>query len=306
MKLAYLDPVSAFPPTHQPYNMETPATRAILCGVTPTVQATHLSFPELKAALCHLSSSQLFARLREDLAACALSLGSAAAAERYGLREDFVIDAVKIYLDLEMTDGKYPYCVSDRFTQTYGHSMSTQCFQEMGLQHGEPTKRDRGNASSKGEKASDDHNAHRSYSTVQKIKAVRDYIKAENPRIFARDLGIPVINIMRWREKMRSVLFQDAHAKNLYIERLCAQARDKFLRDIDTALCKRYENLAKSVTDPDALIIAQAKKIATVDKAVPEISKLWLKCFKQYYHRLKELPHFLHSSGSGANTPTHL
>jgi len=264
--------------------MESPATRAILCGLTPAIQATHLSFPELKAALCRLSCTQLFARLREDLAACTLSLGSAVAAERYGLREDFVIDAVKIYLDTEVTEGKYPYCVSDRFTQTYGNSISTQCFQEMGLQHGEPTKRLRDCSSSKPEKASDEHNAHRSYSTVQKIKAVRDYIKADNPRTFARDLGIPVINIMRWREKMRSVLFQDAHAKNLYIERLCAQARDKFLRDIDTALAKRYESLAKQAGDPDTLIIAQAKKIATVDKAVPDISKLWLKCFKQYYH----------------------
>ena len=264
--------------------METPATRAILCGLTPTSIATNAPIPELKAALCQLASSQLFARLREDLAACTLSLGSAVAAERYGLREDFVIDAVKIYLDSEMTTGKYPYCLSDRFTQTYGAPIPTQFFQEIGLQQGEPTKRERPTPTCKPEQATEDHSSHRSYSTVQKIKAVRDYIKAENPRAFARDLGVPAINIIRWREKMSTVLFQDAHAKNLYIERLCAQARDKFLRDIDTALNKWYEKLAKPIADPDLSIITQAKKIATVDKVVPEISRLWLKCFKQYYH----------------------
>ena len=259
------------------------AARAILCGLSPACTATNAPLPEVKAGLCQLSSSLLFARLREDLAACTLSLGAAVAAERYGLREDFVIDAVKMYLDTEMTSGKYPYCISDRFTQTFGAPIPTQCFQETGLQEGEPTKRERSSSSRPGH-TTDDHISHRSYTTVQKIKAVRDYIQAENPRAFARDLGVPAINIIRWREKMSTVLFQDAHAKNLYIERLCAQARDKFLKDIDTALYKWYEKQPKPVADSDESIIAKAKKIATVDKAVPEISRLWLKCFKQFYH----------------------
>ena len=185
--------------------MDTAATRAILCGLTSAAQATSMPTPEIKSSLASLATSVLFAKLREELAACAMSLGPAVAAERFGIREDFVIDAVKIYMDSEMKEGKYPNCVSDRFTQTYGAPLPTKIYQESGLQHGEPTKWERLSSSTKSETNPEDHNSHRSYTTVEKIKAVRAYTEAVNPRVYAKELGVPAINIIRWREKISTV-----------------------------------------------------------------------------------------------------
>ena len=267
---------------------EVPA-RAILCGLFKTSTEMDFSMDDLRSNICTRPQLPILERLREEIATCAMKSTPANAAERFGLREDFILDVVQEYVTTEVRSGKFPYNTYEKFTQTYGQPINPKIFAETPCQMGDPTRWERvPNAVRRPEAPapaiSDERQFHKTYTTVEKIKAVRAYTRADNPRAYARDLGIPAINIIRWKEKMTTVLFSDQHAKNLYIERLVVQARDKFLRDIDNALFKWFSRMDGRVPDPDETIITKAKSIANIDGMEPKVSKLWLRCFKSYYH----------------------
>ena len=68
------------------------------------------------------------------------------------------------------------------------------------------------------------------YSNVQKIEAVREFVKYSNQSEAARDHKIPAVNLMRWRYMIKNEVFQSIHCDRLYKSGKQGQ-RTKFLGD---------------------------------------------------------------------------
>lgn len=128
-------------------------------------------------------------------------------------------------------------------------------------------------------KVTEDKRKVTNYSIEQKINAVKEFVKGTNQSETARELNIPAVNLMRWRDKIRKEAFQDAHVENLYGSTKRGQ-RNKMFKELDSRVHKWVkENPGKG----DQGIVDYAKNLARIDDSEPVIKDTWLNSFKKYF-----------------------
>ena len=119
------------------------------------------------------------------------------------------------------------------------------------------------------------------YSIEQKIQAVKEFVKGTNQSETARELQIPAVNLMRWRDKIRKEAFQEPHVENLYGIQKRGQ-RNKMFRDLDSRINDWFQQ-NKECTNLDQELINQAKALAKIDETEPIVEQVWLQKFKKHF-----------------------
>lgn len=118
-----------------------------------------------------------------------------------------------------------------------------------------------------------------SYTIEQKVEAVKEFVKGTNQSESARELNIPAVNLMRWRDKIRKEAFQDAHIENLYGNTKRGQ-RNKMFKELDSRIFKWVKDHPGC---DDERIKEFARTLAKIDENDPIIKESWLSSFKKFY-----------------------
>lgn len=133
-------------------------------------------------------------------------------------------------------------------------------------------------------KDNEERKVQRKYSTQDKVKAVREFVKHSNQSLAAKELNIPTVSLNRWRDKIKQSVFQDTHADNLYSSDSKGH-KDKFYTDLDSDLYEWYqEHQDLQGEELDAALEREAKVRVKIDDMEPEVSRKWLQMFKSHYH----------------------
>jgi transposase-like protein len=128
-------------------------------------------------------------------------------------------------------------------------------------------------------KVNEDKRKVTSYSIEQKIDAVKEFVKRTNQSETARELQIPAVNLMRWRDKIRKEAFQEPHVENLYESARRGQ-RNKMFKELDQRVFQLFkENKDQS----DNSIVNIAKELIRVDEFEPVVKDSWLSSFKKHF-----------------------
>lgn len=73
-------------------------------------------------------------------------------------------------------------------------------------------------------------------------------METPNQTVAAKELGIPVASLTRWRDKIRNELFQQDHVSNLYADRKPAK-KDKMFLEIDKDIYQWFEKNRANIQD---------------------------------------------------------
>lgn len=119
------------------------------------------------------------------------------------------------------------------------------------------------------------------YTIDQKIQAVKQFMKGLNQSESARELQIPAVNLMRWRDKLRKEAFQEPHVDNLYGIQKRGQ-KNKMFKELDAHIYAWYKE-NKNIQNLNLELINQAKSLAKIDEAEPVVKEIWLKSFKNNF-----------------------
>ena len=129
----------------------------------------------------------------------------------------------------------------------------------------------------------DEKRVTKKYTTADKITAVREFVKKPNQSEAARELQIPAVNLLRWRDKILNELFQEKHIESLYKVGKKGQ-KNKFFKELDEGLYNWYLKNKDTLPDLDEALIRKAKNIGKVDEREPRVSPEWLKYFKLHFN----------------------
>jgi transposase-like protein len=145
----------------------------------------------------------------------------------------------------------------------------------------QPTGPDEDPQPKKKRKTGEDKRRVTNYTIEQKIQAVKQFVRGSNQSETARELQIPAVNLMRWRDKIRKEAFQEAHVENLYGVQKRGQ-RNKMFRDLDSRVYQWYKE-NKNLPEIDQEIISRAKLLAKIDDAEPIVEDIWVQNFKKNF-----------------------
>lgn len=210
----------------------------------------------------------------------AIKKGVQAASDYWGISEEFANSIMKDYIT---QDHKELFRTESREIQTNPSSFKE--FKEKKSQ----TKNEHLEAEEydpkprKMQKKSEDKRIVAKYTTADKIENVREFVKHQNQSEAARDLGIPTVNLMRWRNKIRNELFQSSHVEQLYKIKK-GGVRNKFFKEIDDCIYSWYLLHKDLFQETSQALREKAQKVAKLDDGIPEISEEWLNCFKENYN----------------------
>ena len=121
------------------------------------------------------------------------------------------------------------------------------------------------------------------YSNAQKIDACRRFVRYNKQSVAAKELSIPISNLLKWRDKIVNQLFQDPHWEILYCGKRLGRG-SSFFKEIDDALYAWLWEQNIDAADHDRLIRLKAKQIARLDDREPIISNNWLVAFKKHHN----------------------
>ena len=249
------------------------ATYALLAGCEQAIEVYSISQEILSSYMDNLISGDipLFTTIRNELISYCRSKGIAGASDIWGisprcletLMDSFPeVDSTKIYIER-------PCTISPQDIKSW----VTVGVQPMGANDESTPKKRR--------KVGEEKRKVTNYSISQKIEAVKEFVKGVNQSEAARELQIPAVNLMRWRDKIRKEAFQEAHVENLYGAQKRGQ-KNKMFRDLDQTVYDWYKAHI-DITDLDERLITQAKALAKIDDADPVVKEIWLINFKKQF-----------------------
>ncbi|CAG9334626.1 unnamed protein product [Blepharisma stoltei] len=221
----------------------------------------------------------LFEKAREMIIETCIRKGSKGASRYWGISEDTIKSLIRDYISivdkdsLEMVD--FNAQINPNSFKEY-KEIRTQT-KDKHLEGEEFTPKPR-----KIQKKKEEKRIVSKYTTAQKIQAVREFVRHQNQSEAARELSIPAVNLMRWRDKIKKELFQASHVEHLYMANKKGQS-NKFFRDIDESLNGWYNLHRDSIQNKTKAIKEKAAKLAKLDDTIPEISEEWLEHFKEFY-----------------------
>ena len=230
-----------------------------------------------KPSLSHLP---LLLRLRDEIAITAMSSSVQLAASRFGLQEDLVMETIHDFVSQVEKDRDctlFPYQTYEMFTQTTGNDEETRAVEAKEMQAGEDPllkSSDNGPAATPPVEFKPGD-----MSTRRKIKAVKAFCKAKNQAEFAQTSQIPMHQLLRWKEKIHKVLFQDEHADHMISVKPIFQ--DNFLKEAEEIVFKWYTNKQANISNPAEAIRLKASKIARIEDLTPNVSRRWVASFMQ-------------------------
>jgi hypothetical protein len=239
------------------------AKYALVAGVAKVSRS--LSMPEADLArwvtLLPLEDLTLVQRVRELAVQISQRMAPAAAAKCIGLSERFASE-------LQSYTGGLQSPPTDKSTQT------SNCLDLRGC--------DLQTEGDEAVKEEEERRMSRLYSTAEKVSAVRVFMKYSNTKLAAKELKIPRLNLIRWRDKIRSQLFQEPHVASIYCPD--KKARDKFFQDMDEALYSWYLKNKARYSAPDEALLHKARSVAKIEDAQPTVTEAWKEAFKKHYH----------------------
>ena len=262
-----------------------PDVRAVLSGFSQVCASTLSPREDLKSWICSLSTQPLLAKLRESIAMTAMTQSISVAAQRFSLQEDYILETVKEFiaeLERDRDSALFPYQTFDMASQTSRNAMEIGPEQESkSVQAGEsvPEKPLQPQAPKAPKR--------KKINAKGKIKVVRDFCQSKNPGEFVQTSGIPLHQILRWKEKIRKDLFQDEHAD--HISKVKEQFQDNFLRKADKMIYKWFVKIRPKITNVAEALKEEASKVAKIDDLKPVVADSWVACFLRMHKiRLKE------------------
>jgi transposase-like protein len=213
--------------------------------------------------------STLFRVIREEILSSIQHKGLPASSEIWGIDENLLI----------LLSSSYSLPDSFREVKEAGVNITPNELKSTSTVSVQPQGPNDSSTPKRKKKSSEDKRKVTSYSIEQKIDAVKEFVKRTNQSETARELNIPAVNLMRWRDKIRKEAFQDAHVENLYESARRGQ-RNKMFKELDMRVFQLYkENTDKS----DAKIVGIAKELVRIDENEPAVKELWLTSFKRHF-----------------------
>lgn len=248
------------------------ALYALLTDAEQALETYSISSEQLNGYLEKLLTDEvpLFVSIRNEIISASRLKGAASVSDHWGISQSCLEKLLTSFPDVDIlkkyTDSSCTISPQDM------KSWTTVAVQPAGPNDDSVPKKKR--------KIGEDKRKVTNYSIGQKVEAVREFVKGTNQSETARELQIPAVNLMRWRDKIRKEAFQDPHVDNLYGAQKRGQ-RNKMFRDLDAAV---YEWAKKSDDKSDLAITTHAKSIAKIDEADPVIKETWLKSFKKHFN----------------------
>jgi hypothetical protein len=111
----------------------------------------------------------------------------------------------------------------------------------------------------------------------RKIKAVKSFCQSANQGEYAQKVNIPLHQLLRWKEKIHKVLFQDEHADHMTSVKPIFQ--DVFLKETEELVYKWYQKKRERIQNPFEAIRMKAARLAKVDDLTPNVTKKWVSSF---------------------------
>jgi len=214
-------------------------------------------------------------KLREALIERSMTKGYKSAARHFGLTEKETVEILKEYLEEEANcedNTLFPFDTFQKFTQTIYTGECT--WRNIWVQAGDDDEPNPSNQL----KDAGEKRLGRSYSTLEKIEAVKVFMQHSSQAAASRQLNIPTGSLIRWRDKLKNYLFQQTHVECLYGKK--SQKKDRLFSDIDKLI---YERVNRSKGRIDEAIKNEAVNIAKIDQNEPFISLEWVQNFKEHY-----------------------
>jgi len=90
-------------------------------------------------------------------------------------------------------------------------------------------------------------------------------------------VNIPLHQLLRWKEKIHKVLFQDEHAGHMTSVKPVFQ--DVFLKEAEELVYKWYQKKRERIQHPSEAIRMKAARLAKVDDLTPNVTKKWVSNF---------------------------
>lgn len=247
------------------------AVHTLLNGYKSASESFAISESEAQQQLDSLLSHELplFSVIRDEILSSLHHKGLPATSQIWGVSEALLS---KLQVSFSLPDS------AKEFKET-GVSISPNELKSSVTVAVQPQGPNDPSASKSKKKANDDRRKVTKYSIEQKIDAVKEYVKRNSQCETARELQIPAVNLMRWREKIRKEAFQDPHVENLYESARRGQ-RNKMFKELD----QRVFQLFKQNKDhSDSSIVKIAKELIRVDDTDPVIKDSWLTSFKRHF-----------------------
>ena len=249
------------------------ATYALLAGPELAIELYSISQEVLNSYLDKLISGDIpfFTAIRNELISYCRSKGVKGASDIWGISPTCLEKLMDSFPEIESTKHYIdkPCTISPQDMKSW----TTLGVQPMGPNDESTPKKRR--------KVGEDKRKVTNYSISQKIEAVKEFVKGVNQSETARELQIPAVNLMRWRDKLRKEAFQEPHVENLYGAQKRGQ-RNKMFRDLDQTVYDWYKE-HKDTAELDEGIISQAKALAKIDDAEPVVKEIWLINFKKQF-----------------------
>lgn len=253
------------------------ALYALVEGI-PTASKTLRLRPEMLMLWIRNANlkSKLFATLTEHIIAVGVKETPKAAAKKFGIPEKLVVDILKKYLTETVNlpnNAIYPYNSYEKFTQT--------CFQPspnwktMSVQTDSPDI----------PPANEDRKTMKQYTIKDKIRAIKECQKHMSQAAASRDMNIPTASLIRWRDKLKNVAFQETHYSLIYADKRQVK-RDSILNELDLWLFEWFNKNKGHIQKEqlDHKLREKATKMIQLDDVDPEISEKWLEGFKEHFN----------------------
>ena len=247
------------------------AVHTLLNGFKSASESFAISESEAQVQLDYLLSHeiQLFSVIRDEILSSIHHKGLSATSQIWGVSE--------IHLEKLQSSFSLPGSVKE-FKET-GISISPNELKTSVTVAVQPQGPNDPSSLKSKKKANDDKRKINKYSIEQKIDAVKEFMKRNNQSETARELQIPAVNLMRWRDKIRKEAFKDPHVENLYESARRGQ-RNKMFKELDQRVFQLFK---QNKDQSDSSIIKIAKELIRVDEAEPVIKDSWLTSFKRHF-----------------------
>ncbi|OMJ94411.1 hypothetical protein SteCoe_2464 [Stentor coeruleus] len=249
------------------------AISALINGFKQTSEAYSIPEDQVMPYLENLINGEcsLFELIRNEILSSAQNKGIKSTCESWGLSSECLEKLINAFPDF-VSNKKY--CDTCSFI----NPQELKTWSNVSVQ---PTGPNDESTPKKKRKTGEDKRKVTNYSIDQKIQAVKEFVKGTNQSETARELQIPAVNLMRWRDKIRKEAFQEPHVENLYGVQKRGQ-RNKMFRDLDARVYAWYkENKDKKNIDEE--LMHQARSIVKIDESEPIIAEIWLSSFKKHY-----------------------
>ena len=247
------------------------AVHSLLNGFKSASESFAISESDAQLQLDHLLSYEipLFSVIRDEILSSLNQKGILATSQIWGVSENL----------LQKLQSSFPVPDSTREFKETGVNITPNELKTSVAVAVQPQGPNDSATPKRKKKINEDKRKVTSYSIEQKIDAVKEFVKRTNQSETARELQIPAVNLMRWRDKIRKEAFQDPHVENLYESARRGQ-RNKMFKELDQRvfqLCKEKKEQS------DSSIINIAKELIRVDDSEPVIKDSWLNCFKRHF-----------------------